>query len=578
MAGDRNRGLNLHSRRNFLKTVGRAGAGSLLARTVPLLGQTTAKSSPSGLPAFEEIPAAASGITWSHVAGISPMMYMPETMGAGCAFIDYDNDGWMDIYLVNSGPCDFYTPPKPLRNALYHNNRDGTFTDVTETARVPGNSYGMGAAVGDYDADGFPDLYVTQYGHSILYHNNGDGTFTDVTEEAGVKTSGWGTAAVWFDYDNDGRLDLFVGQFAPFDKSIWCGNKLTGERWYCKPSVYQPMPSRLFHNNGDGTFTEVSKETGIDKYAGKPWAAVAADINNDGWMDLFVSNDTVANFLLLNDGKGKFKDIAPLAGVGYNAFGLARSGMGVDACDYDQDGLIDLIVTNVDREMTALYHNDGNEVFTDIALTNGIARATIMLSTMAVAFVDYDNDGNSDILFCNGHPEPNVAVMVPGITYKERMLLFRNTGKTFENVSLESGPIFSKPISGRGLAMGDFNNDGSVDALISISDDLPILLRNNAGRKNHWLGVRLIGKKCNIDAVGAKLTYRSGDLQRHRTKVGGGSYFAYREPRLVLGLGQRKKIDWLEVKWPQPSGATERLTDLPIDRYITIVEGEGKWK
>jgi hypothetical protein len=506
------------------------------------------------------------------------MMYEPETVGAGCAFIDYDNDGWMDIYLVNSGPCDFYAPLHPLRNALYHNNRDGTFTDVTEKAGATGNAYGMGVAVGDYDADGFPDLYVTQYGHNILYHNNGDGTFSDVTAKAGVAASGWSTSATWFDYDNDGRLDLFVGQYALLDKTIWCGNKLTGERWYCRPTVYKPMPSWLFHNNGDGTFTDVSKESGIAQSPGKAMGVVAADINNDGWMDLFVGNDTDPNFLWVNRGKGRFEEIGAFAGVGYNAFGLARSGMGVDAADYDHDGRIDLFVSVVDREMFALYHNDGNEIFTDVAPALGIASLTFMLSGMAVKFFDYDNDGNPDLIFNNGHPEPNVANIVPGVTYEEPMMLLRNTGQGFQDVSKQSGPVFSKPIAGRGLAVGDFDNDGSVDVLAAVGNGAPVLLRNNAGRQNHWLGVRLIGRKSNIDAVGAKVTYRSGDFQRDGYKFGGGSYLSAHDPRLVLGLGQRTKIDWLEVKWPQPSGITERFTDLPIDRYITIVEGEGKWK
>jgi hypothetical protein len=569
---------NALSRRRFLQMLGWAGASGVLARAVPLPAQAAVPSPADALPAFEAIPPSASGISWVHVAGLSRMMHEPETMGAGCAFVDYDNDGWMDIYLVNSGPCDFYTPPQPLRNALYHNNRDGTFTDVTEKAGVPGNAYGMGVAVGDYDADGFPDLYVTQYPHSILYHNNGDGTFTDVTANAGVAAPGWSTSAAWFDYDNDGRLDLFVCQYVKLDTSIWCGNKLTGERWYCRPTVYKPTPSWLFHNNGDGTFTDVSKETGIAQSLGKALGVVAADINNDGWMDLFVGNDTDPNFLWVNRGKGRFEEIGAFSGVGYNAFGLARSGMGVDAADYDQDGWIDLFISVVDREMFALYRNQGNEIFTDVAPAYGIASLTFLRAGMAVKFFDCDNDGNPDLLFNNGHPELNVAKIVPGITYEQPMMLLRNTGQGFQDVSKQSGPIFSKLIAGRGLAVGDFDNDGSVDALAAVGDGAPILLRNNADRQNHWVGLRLVGRKCNIDAVGAKVIYRSGDFQRACYKFGGGSYLSAHDPRLVLGLGQRTKIDWLEVKWPQPSGATERFTDLPIDRYITIVEGEGKWK
>src|SRR5256885_10392329 len=264
------------SRRHLLKLLGGSGLSAALVHANPLGAAAETEM-------FVEVPAAASGISWVHTSGQSPEMYMPETVGPGCAFLDYDNDGWMDIYLVNSGPCDFYTPPSPLRNALYRNNRDGTFTDVTLKAGVPGNAYGMGAAVGDFDRDGFPDLYVTQYPRSILYHNNGDGTFTDVTAKSGLAAPGWGTSAVWFDYDNTGRLDLFVCRFADFDKSknVFCGNTQTGQRYYCKPNAYKPLPCWLFHNNGDGTFSDVSRESGIAKPLAKAWGVVAADINND---------------------------------------------------------------------------------------------------------------------------------------------------------------------------------------------------------------------------------------------------------------------------------------------------------
>ncbi|MGB6357239.1 MAG: CRTAC1 family protein, partial [Candidatus Acidiferrales bacterium] len=533
---------------------------------------------PNAAPAFEIIPSSKSGISWVHVAGISPNMYEPETLGAGCAFLDYDNDGWMDIYLVNGGKCDFYSPPRPLRNALYRNNRNGTFTDVTEKAGVAGNAYGMGVAVGDYDRDGFPDIYITQYPRSILYHNNGDGTFTDVTEKAGLAAPGWATSAAWFDYDNDGRLDLFVCQFADWDKAKnkFCGNSLTGERWYCKPDAYKPTQSWLYHNNGDGTFTDVSKESGIASSPAKAWGVAACDVNNDGLMDLFVSNDTVANSLFLNGGKGKFSDIGLLSGVGYNSFGRARSGMGVDAADYDQDGWVDLFVSNVDHEMFSLYHNNKDETFTDVALSDAIGLTTKMMSGWGVKFFDFDNDGELDLLLCNGHPDIAVENHMQGVTYREPMLLFRNTGHDFRNISASSGPIFAEPIAGRGMALGDFDNDGSVDVLVAVNDAAPILLQNNACRQNHWLGLRLIGKRSNIDAIGALVTYQAGDLKRHRFKVGGGSYLSSHDPRMVLGIGQRTRIDSLEVKWPLPGGATERFTDLPIDRYITIVEGQAK--
>src|SRR5208283_2368359 len=345
------------ARRQFLRILGRAAVGSLSGATGALALPLGGIAAEDALPAFESIPPFASKIDWVHTSGRSPEMFLPETTGSGCAFLDYDNDGWMDIYLVNSGRCDFYNPTPPLRNALYRNNRDGTFTDVTEQAGVPGSAYGMGVAVGDYDGDGFADLYITQYPHGVLYHNNGDGTFTDRTSKAGVIAPGWGTSALWFDYDNDGRLDLFVCRFVDFNKgkNKFCGNLKTGDRWYCIPRVYEPMPCWLFHNNGDGTFTDVSKESGISGSLAKAWGAVAADINNDGYMDLFVSNDTVPNFLFANRGNGKFEEIGLLAGVGFSSYGRPRSGMGVDAADYDQDGWVDLFVANVDQEMFSLY-------------------------------------------------------------------------------------------------------------------------------------------------------------------------------------------------------------------------------
>jgi hypothetical protein len=537
-------------------------------------------SAATSVAAFEEISSNASGISWTHVSGRSPMAHLPETVGAGCAFFDYDNDDWMDIYLVNSGPCDFYTPSQPLRNALYHNNRNGTNTDVTLRAGVPGNAYGMGVAVGDYDGDGLPDLYLTQYPKSILYHNNGDGTFTDVTAKAGVAAPGWATSAVWFDYDNDGKLDLFVCRFVDYSKAKlkFCGDLVTQERHYCIPSIYDPMPCWLFHNNGDGTFTDASRESGISRSLAKAWGVVAADVNNDGRMDLYVTNDTVPNFLFANRAKGHFEEVGMFAGVGLNSFGKPRSGMGVDAADFDQDGWIDLFEANVDHEMYSLYHNDKDEVFSDVSNPNGIGTATQLMSGWGLKFFDYDNDGDIDLLLCNGHPDDTVEKRVEGVKFREPILLFRNSGNRFENVSLRSGDIFSRPLAARGLALGDFDNDGAVDLLVSQNNGPPLLLRNLAGRSNHWLGVRLVGTKSNTDSIGAKITYRCEEWQRHKFKVGGGSYLSSHDPRTVLGLGQRTKVDWLEVQWPQPSGKKERFTDLPIDRYITIVEGEGKWK
>jgi hypothetical protein len=523
---------------------------------------------------FEQIAASKSGITWAHTAGKSPEKHLPETSGAGCAFLDYDNDGWMDIYLVNSGKCDFYEPARPLRNALYRNNRDGTFTDVTEKAGVAGGGYGMGVAVGDYNGDGFADLYVTQYGHSILYRNNGDGTFTDVTERAGVPAPGWSSSAVWFDYDNDGLLDLFVGQFCEFNKSLSCGVDKDGAHHYCIPRIFKPRPSWLFHNNGDGTFRDVSKETGIAEHLGKAWGVVATDLNNDGWLDLFVANDTVANFLFMNRG-GRFEEVGLAADVAYSADGRARSGMGVDSADFDEDGWMDLFVANIDEEIFSLYQNNGDETFDDVAMQQGIGMATRWMSGWGLKFFDYDNDGNLDLVLANGFPDDLIEGYSHQVTYKEPLLLFRNEGKSFKNVSRESGPVFAESFPARGLAVGDFDNDGGLDVLISNNDGAPILLRNNVGKQNHWLGVRLVGRKSNADAIGARVTYQAGDLKRARMKVGGGSFLSSHDPRLVLGIGKRAKMDWLEVRWPLPGGGVQRFTELPVDRYVTIVEGAG---
>jgi hypothetical protein len=529
---------------------------------------------------FEMVAPSDSGIYWTHTNEFSPEKYLPESTGAGCAFLDYDNDGWMDIYLVNSGKCDFVTPNPPLRNALYKNNRDGTFTDVTDKAGVASGGFGQGVAVGDYDRDGFQDLYVTQYGRSILYHNNGDGTFTDATEKAGVGVVGWASSAVWFDYDNDGLLDLFVGQFVDFSKELNkpCGVHEDGRRHFCIPQIYKPMPSWLFHNNGDGTFTDVSKSSGISSSLGKVWGVVATDINNDGRMDLFVTNDTVANFLFVNQGGGKFVETGTEAGVAFGLTGKPRSGMGVDSADFNQDGWQDLFVANIDREYFAIYQNNHDGTFDDLAMQTGIAKATKLMSGWGLKFFDYDNDGDVDLFLSNGNPDDLINLLHSEVTYEEPLILFHRNGKAWEDVSAKSGPVFRTPMSARGLALGDFDNDGAVDVLIAVNGGAPVLLHNLAGKQNHWLGIRLIGKKSNVDAIGAQIKYKAGDLVRSRFKVGGGSYLSSHDPRVVLGLGKNEAIDWVEIKWPLPGGGTQRFTGLPIDRYITITEGEEKWR
>jgi enediyne biosynthesis protein E4 len=551
----------------------------LIGSGIPFLDDTGRKAGGPAKtqPLFLSVPASSSGINWKHTSGRSYSSYLPETTGAGCAFFDYDNDGWMDIYLVNSGKCDFFDPSPPLRNALYRNNRDGTFTDVTEKAGLQGGGYGMGVAVGDYDGDGLPDLYVTQYGRSILYHNEGNGKFVDVTERAGVAAPGWSSSAVWFDYDNDGRLDLFVCRFVDFskEKNLFCGNATTGEGHYCIPRVYAPSPSWLFHNNGDGTFTDVSKESGIADHLGKAWGVVATDINNDGRMDLFVANDTMPNFLFANRGHGKFEEIALEAGVAYDEGGRPRSGMGVDSADYDQDGWMDLFVTNVDHEKYSIYHNSHDGSFRDVATLTGIGMATYLMSGWGLKFFDYDNDGNLDLFIVNGHPDDTVQQRFKDIPYAMPLLLFRNTGGDAEHTFQSVGTGIEQQFAARGMAIGDYDNDGAIDVLVAVNNGAPVLLRNVASAGNHWLGVRLVGKKANREAIGALITYQAGDLKRHVFKVGAGSYLSSHDPRVVLGLGLRTQLDWVEVKWPQPSGLVERFLDLAIDRYVTLEEGSG---
>ena len=558
------------TRREWLQLAAGAGASYLT-------GTETAA------PLFLEISPKSSGITFVHDSAMSPRRHIPETVGAGAAFIDYDNDGWMDLYLVNAGPCDFYTPSKPARNALYKNNRDGTFTDVTQKAGVSGGTFGMGAAVGDFDNDGWPDLFVTSYGKCILYQNNRDGTFRDVTEKAGVSTPGWTTSAVWFDYDNDGRLDLFVCSFVDYSVNhrVKCGNNVLGKYYYCIPKVFTPTHSFLYHNNGDGTFTEVGKDSVIGKTLGKGLGVVATDINNDGRMDLFVANDTVQNFLYVNRGPGpngvwKWDEIGLDAGVAFSENGKARSGMGVDAADVGNHGWQDLFVANVDQEMFALYRNNRDETFQDIAALQGVAQATRLLSGWGLKFFDFDNDGNTDLILANGHPDDMIAEYTLQVKWKEPLLLFRqdDSGK-LNNVSSRCGAAFERDFNARGLAVGDFDNDGAVDVVVCVNGDAPLLLKNNAAKGNNWLGLKLEGVTSNRDAIGARIFWTAGGKKRSRLKGSGGSYLSSHDPREVLGIGNAPKIDELEIHWPGPGKQIDKLTNLPINKYIRVAEGKG---
>jgi enediyne biosynthesis protein E4 len=562
------------TRRHWLQLASAFGA-------VHLLGKPSAGFLPE--PLFLEVPASASGIDWVHENAMSPSHYLPEALGPGCAFLDFDNDGWMDIFLVNSGPSDFWKPSKPVRNALYKNNRDGTFTDVTEKAGISGAYFGMGVAVGDYDNDGWPDIFVTSYGKCTLYQNNRDGTFSDVTEKAGLAAPGWTTSAVWFDYDNDGKLDLFVCSFVNYSgvKKLECGNNKIGKNYYCVPRVFKPTASFLYHNNGDGTFTEVSKGTAIAQAMGKGLGVVATDINNDGLSDLFVANDTVQNFLFVNrgpgpDGRWNWDEVALQAGVGFSDSGRPRSGMGVDAADLDGDGWQDLFVANVDHEMYSVYDNSHDETFRDVAQLQGVARATRLLSGWGLKYFDYDNDGLVDLFLANGHPDDMIDNYSMQVKYKEPLLLFhQGEDHKLHDVSDQAGPAFQKYFAARGLAVGDFDNDGALDILIGNNGAAPLLLKNNAARGNNWLGLKLEGVTCNRDAIGAKIYWTAAGKKRYRLKNNGGSYLSSHDPREVLGIGSSPKIDDLELHWPLPSKQVEKLRNLPSNRYVRVVEGKG---
>jgi hypothetical protein len=552
-----------------------------MVAAAPLWGQSR--------PPFVELTAEQSGIRWVHENAMSPQRYMPEAIGPGCAFLDFDNDGWMDLFFVNSGDAPFWKPKQPVRNALYRNNRDGTFTDVTEKSGLAGGQFfGMGCAVGDYDNDGWPDLLVTGFGRVALYQNNRNGTFTDVTEKAGLGAakliSDWSTSAVWFDFDNDGRLDLFLACYVEFGQKppfASCGDNRIGRNYYCVPRVFKPVASMLFRNNGDGTFTYASGGTEIATAKGKSLGVVATDVNNDGLMDLFVANDTTANFLFMNrgrdarTGKWRWEEIGLSAEVGYGENGQARSGMGCDSFDFDQDGWQDLFVSNIDQEMYSLYRNNHNETFADVAQRQGVAQATRTYSGWGLKFFDYDNDGGLDLILANAHPDDMIEQYSTNIKYKMPLLLFHQENGKLRNVSAESGPVFQRPLAGRGLAVGDWNNDGRLDVVVACNGGAPVLLQNQSGAGNHWVGVRLVGKLANRDAIGSRLTWSYGGQRRTRLKTGGGSYLSSHDPREVLALGSAAKMDWLEVRWAAPSKRVERFTHLQVDAYQTLTEGTG---
>jgi len=557
----------------------------------PLLEfKSIAPSRGSAVPVKFVDVAAAAGIHFRHDNAASAEKYLIETMGAGCGWIDYDQNGLLDLYLVNSASTRLYTPKQALRGALYRNNGDGTFTDVTAHAGVGAEGlFGMGVAVGDYDNDGFPDLLVLGYGRCILYHNNGDGTFTDVSAHAGVANLGkWGSSAAWFDYNNDGLLDLVVANYVDWspEKNYWCGDKGPGLRSYCHPDVYRGQTPTLYHNNGDGTFTDVSVRSGVGLKPGNGLGVVTFDYDNDGWQDIFIANDHMPNFLFHNNRDGTFAEVGYAAGVAVGIDGQFEAGMGVDAADVSGTGRMDLVVTHLDQQLARFYQNLGGGIFEDATFRSKISYSTFHLSGFGTRFFDYDNDGACDLFMANGHVLDNIELYHADVKYAEPKLMFRNTGNgIFENVSEQLGPDFVLPRVSRGAAVGDFDNDGDLDILVSNNGQAPQLLRNDGGNANHWLQVFLIGTKSNRDGVGARLKLTAGDLVLHEQRKGGMSYQSAQDPRLHFGLGAHEKVDALEIIWP--SGAVTKLSNIKANQIICVKEGEGlverpfpaiKWK
>ncbi len=511
------------------------------------------------------------GIDWTHHNGATSEKYLIETMGGGGAFVDFDRDGWLDVFLVDSGTHTRSGAERPARNALYRNNGDGTFSDVTGRAGVTGGGYGNGVAVGDVDNDGWPDLYVTSYGPNRLYRNRGDGTFEEIGAQAGVQVGKWSTSAAFFDLENDGDLDLFVCVYLDWDheQNVWCGERREGYRSYCHPDYFESVPSVLFRNDGDGTFTDVTRQAGVDA-KGKALGVVTGDVDGDGFQDLYVANDAVANFLFHNQGDGTFQETGLLAEVAYGISAKPESGMGADLADFNGDGRVDLIVTNIDYEMNNLYANDGEVLFSDVTVVSGLGQAALLYSGFGVRFVDVDNDGDPDLVVLNGHPLDNIELYRDGVTSRETPLIFENREGRFLPMMERAGEVWTRPFQGRALAVGDYDNDGDADLLFVNNGQRPVLLRNDGGNRNPWLGLELRGTAGNRDAVGAEVTVVTDRRKLVRQRHGGGSYQAAHDPRLIFGLLPEEKVESIRIRWP--GGNTQQLNDLQLRRYHTVVE------